>query len=989
MFIENVQFLSDEHPQTEVVCRWYIDEANHCSNAFVLGPGTSPVRAAYCSFLLLSFEDMSNRAHSITLTLSYHDGDHIAVAYLDLSGFSMEESFSTQQVELLSAEGAVAQAELHTASQMRWQTDAPVAASFIPHFVDPVTDAQSSYLHDYIVGEPAAAAAEPEVAASAAPAASAVVQEDPAEAQRRQEAEAAAARARAEEEERERQRELQRQKELEEERQRREAEQEQLRKVREEEERRRREEDEAREKKRREEREEEERQRQREREDAERERRRREEEARQVEQAQRERQLWEEERERLRQDAKRERQREVAERERRAVERRRQADVIAAKLTAGSQAAGVSKNTSRMEDGLQSQRGPMESISFADASMLPQQTVSQDHGGAHVAQRSASLHSARDPYDAYSHDATSARHQQPRQQHAAAPSSYYDPVEDVAASDPWPTATAVSAAPLWRQRAQPATGPSRRSTSSAAAGRRVSSRTAPQYCNNDDRAYSVEAVHRNHIRGMYDHQRSTTLPPARLQPTSSRAYGPGPEAGAQRGYAPLGSDGVDGVVASALADVACHGEVQVAAAEECALRLLLLQKQLSQSKDSHTAALADAASGVVPHLLQVLEAAHTVCDTSRARSAPRAIAGPCGYSPAATSCPSSVPLLQLPAHEPLLRDGFHAADLQGQYGHTYPTQASPPRMATPVRGSGMWHHDDAPGTARRPPLDPGSSGPKERIMRAASPSRNSAYAEDWGSPAMERRYAAGDAQRDISPVHPVDLYGSASGHRHHHSARRTQQRHAAPTWDAVADSIPHGTSRPSSDAMWDAVADSVGHQPAVASSQRSGVDASRRPRGGGAAMSGAPFVPPLALGSIRSSAKEDMWTALANSIAPQPGSTRRSMGSPDVRRTPLKSGGPSRRSPDKARSNARDVTDFAEDGFEDMFSPGDRGIASSATRRTHASGTGTLRSGRRSARGPTEDKYLKILQALQVKTGAGAGLAQQLLAAASKRRAST
>eukprot|EP00971_Amphidinium_carterae_P025065 494886-Amphidinium_carterae.1 len=96
----------------------------------------------------------------------------------------------------------------------------------------------------------------------------------------------------------------------------------------------------------------------------------------------------------------------------------------------------------------------------------------------------------------------------------------------------------------------------------------------------------------------------------RTRSSSSRAIIPS-EPPVQPAQVQLGTAGVDGVLASALADVAGRGEVQVAAAEECALRLLLLQKQLSQSKEPHTAALADAASGVVPHLLQVLEAAHS------------------------------------------------------------------------------------------------------------------------------------------------------------------------------------------------------------------------------------------------------------------------------------------------------------------------------------------------------------------------------------------
>jgi len=86
------------------------------------------------------------------------------------------------------------------------------------------------------------------------------------------------------------------------------------------------------------------------------------------------------------------------------------------------------------------------------------------------------------------------------------------------------------------------------------------------------------------------------------------------------------------VLAAALQDAAAseggdfdhgpRGSAPVAAVEEGLLRLLVLQKQLrvTEPEDaSHRTALADAAAGLVPRMLQVLEVARGVCEANRTK----------------------------------------------------------------------------------------------------------------------------------------------------------------------------------------------------------------------------------------------------------------------------------------------------------------------------------------------------------------------------------
>lgn len=113
-------------------------------------------------------------------------------------------------------------------------------------------------------------------------------------------------------------------------------------------------------------------------------------------------------------------------------------------------------------------------------------------------------------------------------------------------------------------------------------------------------------------------RRSLTSTPRRRSSLTSLKQSPRTEARRQAGGL------VNGVVAAALADAergsftALSGP-PVAAVEECVLRLLVLQRELSATEDPDRSALADAAAGLAPRMLTVLEAARNVCEANRAK----------------------------------------------------------------------------------------------------------------------------------------------------------------------------------------------------------------------------------------------------------------------------------------------------------------------------------------------------------------------------------
>eukprot|EP00927_Polykrikos_kofoidii_P006771 TRINITY_DN12746_c0_g1_i1.p1 TRINITY_DN12746_c0_g1~~TRINITY_DN12746_c0_g1_i1.p1 ORF type:complete len:1641 (-),score=380.61 TRINITY_DN12746_c0_g1_i1:224-5146(-) len=344
MYVDSIQLAPEmaDLAQTSVVVRWYVDNDNACSNTMQLS-GTGPSRANYCAFMVCSFDDPENRGSKpVTMTLSPVDGqEHLGVAFLDLTSFSVQTQFKEARVELQSQAGVVATVDLHTASQERWVRDAPIVTRDDAYFVDHSVDPQAAYLIVHIVkdtGEEDAAAQqamEAQTRAAQEEEARQAQQQQEEERRKREQAEEeerkrqAAEKKRQEEEEREREREREKEKEREREKERQRQEsseaqaaleakaaQEKKRQEEEERERQRKKEDEAKERRRREEEEEE----------TARQRRRREEEEREKEQEkerERERELEAERRRRQEEEEERDRKSRQAEDEE---DRRRRED---------------------------------------------------------------------------------------------------------------------------------------------------------------------------------------------------------------------------------------------------------------------------------------------------------------------------------------------------------------------------------------------------------------------------------------------------------------------------------------------------------------------------------------------------------------------------------------------------------------------------------------------------------------------------------------
>eukprot|EP00439_Symbiodinium_sp_Y106_P006489 s5000_g1.t1 len=99
----------------------------------------------------ITLADINSPAHPITMTLSEPDGEHIGVAFLDVSQFSAEENFQEMSVELLTAAGVVAVVTLFTARQNRWAYEAvvPTTGAFIEWEKDP----QAKMLYDHMMSQ--------------------------------------------------------------------------------------------------------------------------------------------------------------------------------------------------------------------------------------------------------------------------------------------------------------------------------------------------------------------------------------------------------------------------------------------------------------------------------------------------------------------------------------------------------------------------------------------------------------------------------------------------------------------------------------------------------------------------------------------------------------------------------------------------------------------------------------------------------------------
>eukprot|EP00928_Gymnodinium_smaydae_P035789 TRINITY_DN25127_c0_g1_i1.p1 TRINITY_DN25127_c0_g1~~TRINITY_DN25127_c0_g1_i1.p1 ORF type:complete len:908 (-),score=186.28 TRINITY_DN25127_c0_g1_i1:162-2792(-) len=168
LLVDNVTLEGDsaELAGEAAVCRWYIDSDHACSDEFDLKP-SEPVPTKFCSFVALNTSDPSQLSKDVTMTLSPADGsDHWGVAFLNLEDFSPEDgAFRTHRVELRSEAGVVAVAELHTLAQERWFPDEAAAEAAKAEgevedearFLEPGSDAQAAQLRAHVMQEETAA----------------------------------------------------------------------------------------------------------------------------------------------------------------------------------------------------------------------------------------------------------------------------------------------------------------------------------------------------------------------------------------------------------------------------------------------------------------------------------------------------------------------------------------------------------------------------------------------------------------------------------------------------------------------------------------------------------------------------------------------------------------------------------------------------------------------------------------------------------------
>ncbi|CEM00959.1 unnamed protein product [Vitrella brassicaformis CCMP3155] len=137
------------------VCRWYVDSAHEVSREFTFERDI--VELGFCSFLVIPVKRLPTGkilSRKVSLTLSFANGEHIAVAFLDLKDFGCTEKFKRCTVELKNQAGVFAVVQLYSASQKRWE-GSPVQRPPDPSkgaFVSPERDAQADYLFQHITG---------------------------------------------------------------------------------------------------------------------------------------------------------------------------------------------------------------------------------------------------------------------------------------------------------------------------------------------------------------------------------------------------------------------------------------------------------------------------------------------------------------------------------------------------------------------------------------------------------------------------------------------------------------------------------------------------------------------------------------------------------------------------------------------------------------------------------------------------------------------
>ncbi|CAE8699111.1 unnamed protein product, partial [Polarella glacialis] len=462
------------------------------------------------------------------------------------------------------------------------------------------------------------------------------------------------------------------------------------------------------------------------------------------------------------------------------------------------------------------------------------------------------------------------------------------------------------------------------------------------------------------------------------------------------------------VLAAALGDAAAGslaglGTAPLAAVEESVLRMLVLQKELTGFEDSsQSSVLADAAAGLAPRMLQVLEAARSVCEANRAKLL--------------TYCEdrrldvdrSDYLRPQLNAIDKLHRQyaslltpgsrGAHSGHTAGldqlsQHLRSSPRDQQhlqqPSRTVAGMYGGGFGSPRPQPMAQHVPQqsprlmdshvgevcfggsLDPGGSGPQLPILRSGSGStpprakfRQQLHPPDsaalFGLPQSFPPSELSTARGDLS--HRGHFAGATRGT----SPSRAAVVPAIPHWDRRADAqMASAATGDFSTEAWDTVAVAVTEKAHIAGHAHMMWDTV------------ATAVPAHALGPQTSA--RGMGRSPRNAPASVMAS-HRSSGPAGVVQAPLKS----------AMQQLRGVTD---------------GLANNQQRAAARRGGGGPHAGAgspspeprprqdvdRSAKAPgvpPEDKYLKILQSLQAK-GAVNGLAAQLLEGARMPRAAS
>jgi len=896
LYVEKATMVAAGYQNTPVVCRWYADNANHCSKEFTVTTNQES-QAPYFAFMSISFQDMTQRQKYLTLTLSQPEGDHICVAWLDLQSFNVDAlgqldesgSFASQVVDLQTEQGVCARVDLHTAVQKRWTRDTELVPSFEPAFLEPRYDAQAEYLYVHIAGEPVPQ--EPDGGGAAAAAAAHAAAEEQARAEAAQAAAAA-------DEERRRQEEADRARREDEKRKEEQRLQEEFDRAR------------------------------RQREDDELARRRREDEDRERSRlyskgpgdTDRERRLYDENAREREREWERQRQREREE-DQRELRRREEEDRYELQAARERRYFEEGRNLAPREDwyrdeGAQRRAAPTFDDHLSEASE-PCEFVGDE---------------VEHPMEEFAAEAHAAQRQSPR------------------------------------------------------AGRRMPARTNRVYQRPEAplniRLDQIKALSTNPESNLYlvkhDGEAGLAIPEAvragghlsssdadaggkvkgRTGHSPSSARHVSLEAGASRGQRRTGASPVHTALANALADVAGRGAVPGAAAEECILRLLVLQKELNASKAPDRLALQDAAAGVVPRMLQVLDVARATCERNQQRLESLSkekgvdiekLGGGAGYLQpqlkAIEKLHSQYSSLMAPravASNAVLQDA-HTSGLGHQtappgYGchhHQQQLHSTPARpVVEPLRSPSVSALGGGPSSISRPVthsrsacLDPGAPGPQLPTLHAGAGSASS-----WPSSIPPQRHAVKNGNH-------TDMW-NVSGPGHLHGQRAKPH----PTTASTAVPSSAQTLEGDHDTMWTAIAQNISMSP--------GTRSVRSPLAGMSVVTSAVSTP-----------RQNLLTHSSEPFLGQPQAPLRT--ALQQARGATEGFGPSSRS---SRRQPRQETPSLGGGpvMEK------RGLATPLDASRNSMEAKSLPSSSRMPK-TSEDKYLKILRSLQAKSGVGGG----------------